>query len=220
MSDDEESGEDRRTGQDRTDGGSGVFTRAHPRGVTDAVSPSTSDDARAVESFRVRRGGRGMTVAAAAGEAFALRGAVITPDAAWDNGYVVVDGDTIGEVRRDQPSGVADIVETGGVILPGLIDLHGHPEFNVFAAWEPPRRFGNRYQWRSSDIYHQLVRDPQNLLLTQVPPRTQLRYAEIRVLVGGVTAIQGATGPPSTRTANRWSATSTCGSSASTGPAP
>jgi 5-methylthioadenosine/S-adenosylhomocysteine deaminase len=24
----------------------------------------------------------------------------------------------------------------GGVILPGLIDLHGHPEFNVLAAWE------------------------------------------------------------------------------------
>jgi cytosine/adenosine deaminase-related metal-dependent hydrolase len=135
-----------------------------------------------------------MTAAAAAGEAFALRGAVITPDAAWDDGYVVVDGDTIGDVRRGQPSGVTQIVETAGVILPGLIDLHGHPEFNVFAAWEPPRRFGNRYQWRSSDIYHQLVRDPQNQLLTKVPPRTQLRYAEIRALVGGVTAIQGATG--------------------------
>src|SRR4029453_6211673 len=107
----------------------------------------------------------------------------------------VVDGDSIGEVRRDQPSGVADIVDTGGVILPGLIDLHGHPEFNVFAAREPPRRFGNRYQWRSSDIYHQLVRDPQNVLLTKVmPPRTQLRYAEIRALGAGVTGIQGPTG--------------------------
>jgi cytosine/adenosine deaminase-related metal-dependent hydrolase len=194
MSDDEESGEDRRSSQSQDSTGSGVFARAYRRGVTDALSPSTPADARAVESFRVRRGGRGMTVAAAAGEAFALRGAVITPDGAWDDGYVVVDGDSIGEVRRDPPSGVAQMVETGGVILPGLIDLHGHPEFNVFAAWEPPRRFGNRYQWRASDIYHQLVRDPQDVLLTRVPPRTQLRYAEIRALVGGVTAIQGATG--------------------------
>jgi cytosine/adenosine deaminase-related metal-dependent hydrolase len=80
------------------------------------------------------------------------------------------------------------------VILPGLIDLHGHPEFNVFAAWEPPRLFANRYIWRDSDIYHQLVRDPQDVLLTKVPPHTQLRYAEIRALVGGVTAIQGAGG--------------------------
>ena len=30
-----------------------------------------------------------------------------------------------------------DVIDTDGVILPGLIDLHGHPEFNVFAAWEP-----------------------------------------------------------------------------------
>jgi 5-methylthioadenosine/S-adenosylhomocysteine deaminase len=134
MSDDEESGEDRRSSASQESTGSGVFARAYRCGVTDALSPSTSEDARAVESFRVRGGQRGMTVAAAAGEAFALRGAVITPDGAWDDGYVVVDGDSIGEVRRDAPSGVAQIVETGGVILPGLIDLHGHPEFNVFAA--------------------------------------------------------------------------------------
>jgi hypothetical protein len=48
------------------------------------------------------------------------------------------------------------------------------------AGLHPPRRFGNRYQWRSSDIYHQLVRDPQNVLLTKVPAHTELRYAEIR----------------------------------------
>ena len=80
------------------------------------------------------------------------------------------------------------------MILPGLIDLHGHPEFNVFAAWEPPRQFPNRYAWRGSDLYKQLVREPQDRLLKAVPPKTQLRYAEIRALVGGVTAIQGTGG--------------------------
>lgn len=178
-----------------SDPSAGLFARAYARGVTDALPPpTTTGRTRTADTFRVRRGRRGMTAAAAAGEAFALRGAVITPDAAWDDGYVVVDGDAIGDVRRDPPSGVTQTIETGGVILPGLIDLHGHPEFNVFGAWEPPRRFTNRYQWRSSDIYHQLVRDPQNVLLTKVPPRTQLRYAEVRALVGGVTAIQGASG--------------------------
>jgi 5-methylthioadenosine/S-adenosylhomocysteine deaminase len=163
-----------------------VFTRAYHRGVTEEL--------RAPAGARTGLRQRGLTAAAAAGAAFALRGAVITPDGAWDDGYVVIDGDTIGEVRRDAPAGVTEIVDTGGVILPGLIDLHGHPEFNVFAAWEPPRRFTNRYQWRSSAIYHQLVRDPQNVLLTKVPPHTQLRYAEIRALTAGVTAIQGAGG--------------------------
>ncbi len=40
----------------------------------------------------------------------------------------------------------------------------------------------------------ELVRDPQNHLLDALPPKTQLRYAEIRALVGGVTAIQGTGG--------------------------
>lgn len=77
------------------------------------------------------------------------------------------------------------------MILPGLIDLHGHPEFNVFSPWEPPQRFVNRYAWRGSDLYRQLVRDPQNRLMATLPAWTQLRYAEIRALTGGVTAIQG-----------------------------
>ena len=79
----------------------------------------------------------------------------------------------------------------------GLIDLHGHPEFNVFAAWEPPKLYANRYAWRRSKPYQALVRDPQNILLTQVPPKTQTRYAEVRALVGGVTGIQGASGASS-----------------------
>ena len=83
-------------------------------------------------------------------------------------------------------------IETGGVILPGLLDLHGHPEFNVFAPWEPPKSYVNRYSWRGSKPYQQLVRDPQNALIPQAAQGTQLRYAEIRALVGGVTAIQGA----------------------------
>jgi 5-methylthioadenosine/S-adenosylhomocysteine deaminase len=53
----------------------------------------------------------------------------------------------------------------------------------------------NRYAWRGSEIYDALVRDPQNKLLAALPPKTQLRYAEIRALVAGVTAIQGTGGP-------------------------
>ncbi|MGB8381157.1 MAG: amidohydrolase family protein, partial [Dermatophilaceae bacterium] len=124
---------------------------------------------------------------------FALHGAVITPDAAWSSGYVAVANGVIDSVSRTAPQNVP-VHETDGVILPGLLDLHGHPEFNVFAAWEPPQRYANRYRWRASDAYHALVRDPQNVLLTKLPARTQSRYAEVRALVGGVTGIQGASG--------------------------
>jgi len=132
-----------------------------------------------------------MRVGLAPSEAVALKGCVLTPEEALDPGYVVIDGGVIQAVQHSAPDGVP-VTDTGGVITPGLIDLHGHPEFNVFAAWEPPQQFVNRYAWRASDLYHRLVRDPQNVLLKAVPPWTQLRYAEVRALVGGVTAIQGA----------------------------
>ena len=73
-------------------------------------------------------------------------------------------------MSKRKPTDVA-VLETDGVILPGLLDLHGHPEFNVFAAWEPPKLYANRYAWRRSKPYQALVRDPQNVLLTQVPPQ-------------------------------------------------
>jgi len=76
------------------------------------------------------------------------------------------------------------------VVLPGLIDLHGHPEYNVFAAWEPPRVYVNRYQWRRSDEYAAVVREPWRLLTESTSERPSLlrtltRYAEARALVGG-----------------------------------
>ena len=136
--------------------------------------------------------GRTAVVSAAAAEAFALKGCVVTPEGPIERAYITVgEGTAIQEISTRKPRSVP-VHDTGGaVILPGLIDLHGHPEFNVFAAWEPPRQFVNRYAWRGSDIYKELVRGPQNRLMDALPPQTQLRYAEIRALIGGVTAIQG-----------------------------
>ena len=127
---------------------------------------------------------------AAPAEPFALTGCVVTPDEVLDPGCVVVADGAIAAVQAAPPAGVR-VQATDGVICPGLIDLHGHPEFNVFAAWEPPLQFANRYAWRGSDLYHELVRDPQNTLKDALADQTQLRYAEVRALVGGVTAIQG-----------------------------
>lgn len=161
------------------------FDAAYGEGVTEEVAPPAAANGGGPEL---------LTRAAPAEEAVAFHGCVLTPARAIEDGYVVVAGKQIQAVQTEKPQGV-HVHETGrSVITPGLIDLHGHPEFNIFAAWEPPQEFVNRYSWRGSDIYHQLVRDPQNKLLEKVPPRTQLRYAEIRALVAGVTAIQGTGG--------------------------
>jgi 5-methylthioadenosine/S-adenosylhomocysteine deaminase len=158
-----------------------LFETAYSEGVTEEIEPPEGS-------------GQELLVRAAPAEAFALQGCVLTPERAIEKGYVVVGADrTIAAVSETKPQGVP-IHATEGVICPGLIDLHGHPEFNVFAAWEPPREFVNRYAWRASDLYKALVREPQNRLLGALAPKTQLRYAEIRALVGGVTAIQGTGG--------------------------
>jgi 5-methylthioadenosine/S-adenosylhomocysteine deaminase len=167
------------------------FEAAYTEGVVTELEPPAP---AAAESA----GGRELLLRAAPSEAFALKGCVLTPARAIEDGYVVVGaGREIQSVGEKKPEGVP-VHDTEGVITPGLIDLHGHPEFNIFAAWEPPRQFVNRYAWRGSELYQALVREPQNKLLTALPAKTQLRYAEIRALVGGVTAIQGTGGQATT----------------------
>ena len=122
-----------------------------------------------------------------------MTGVPVTPTGSMSDGYVTVNQGVIDSVSRKKPAGV-DIVDTEGVIVPGLLDLHNHPDFNVFAPWEPPKVYANRYRWRESDTYHELVRDPQNKLIDALPAHTQTRYAEVRALIAGVTGIQGASG--------------------------
>jgi cytosine/adenosine deaminase-related metal-dependent hydrolase len=165
------------------------------------MPPTTEFDARytapVVEALSPEAFGPELAVRAAPEEPVALGGCVITPTQMLEDGWVVIEGQQIAAVQSGKPQGVKPIA-TKGVICPGLIDLHGHPEFNVFAAWEPPRQFVNRYAWRGSDLYHQLIRDPQDKLTAALPAKTQLRYAEVRALVSGVTAFQGTGGQAST----------------------
>lgn len=139
---------------------------------------------------------RGINGTHAHGQPWALGGSIITPERALSHGYVVIERDRIAGVV-DKPPHVSNVVETEGVIIPGLIDLHGHPDYNIFPAWEPPHTYENRYRWRESYSYQRVVKVPQNYLKflqehDVLPSGIQLRYAEIRALVGGVTAIQGA----------------------------
>ena len=125
-------------------------------------------------------------------ETIALGGLILTPDGPV-RGWVTIQAGMVTAIGTTKPAD-ARTLATEGIILPGLVDLHGHPEFNVFAPWEPPTSYVNRYVWRASDSYRVLIREPQNKLINALPSGTQLRYAEVRALVGGVTAIQGASG--------------------------
>jgi 5-methylthioadenosine/S-adenosylhomocysteine deaminase len=126
-------------------------------------------------------------------EPLALRGCVITPRGVIDDGYVVIRDariEKVVETSDPPPDGVRSL-PTDGVILPGLLDLHNHPEYNIFPAWEPAEQFGNRYAWQASPSYRELIVDPQDRLLGDGYKPMMARYGEIRALIGGVTAIQG-----------------------------
>ena len=126
---------------------------------------------------------------------FALHGCVLTPDQVVENGWVDIAGSTITRVGTTAPAAGIQRVETDGMILPGLIDLHGHPEYNVFAPWEPPKLFANRSRWRASPGYDAVVKQPlANLKTAPSLEQTLTRYAEARALIGGTTAIQGTNG--------------------------
>ena len=130
-------------------------------------------------------------LAATPAESVALGGVILTGDGPV-RGWLTIEGGTITAIGTRKPAGPKPLA-TGGVIMPGLLDLHGHPEFNVFAPWEPPKTYINRYAWRGDkETYGVLIREPQDRLQDALPAGTELRYAEIRAVVGGTTAIQGA----------------------------
>lgn len=84
-------------------------------------------------------------------------------------------------------------VRTGGVIYPGLIDLHGHIAYNSLPLWSPPGRtepYTSRYQWPGDKSYEGLISDPANAL-GALAGKAHLKYLETKAVVGGTTAIQG-----------------------------
>ncbi len=57
------------------------------------------------------------------------------------------------------------IVESGGTIFPGLIELHNHLSYNALPLWSPvPKRFENRGQWPNHKDYRPLVSGPMTVI--------------------------------------------------------
>lgn len=135
--------------------------------------------------------------------ALALLGTVVTFDDAAsvvEDGAVYVDGAGIVDVRRADdppPDGMGSVprVRTEGVIYPGLVDLHNHLAYNVRSLWFAPRAepYLTRNQWPNASTYSAEITQPSKLL-AKVAAKAVLKFAEVKAIVGGTTAIQGAPG--------------------------
>jgi cytosine/adenosine deaminase-related metal-dependent hydrolase len=98
--------------------------------------------------------------------------------------------------RGDPPPAgfdTAQKIETGGVIYPGLLDLHNHLAYNILPIWVTPRAFENRLDWLRLPDYRRFVTQPMSTLVRRRPDliRSIVRYVETKLLVGGVTSGQG-----------------------------
>lgn len=136
------------------------------------------------------------------GPRFALRGRVVTMDAArtvLDDGVVFVEHGSLTAVQpaaAPPPASCGDLapLDTGATIYPGLIELHNHLPYDVLPLWQVPKRYGDRGQWGGSanPDYHRLVTGPMSVLgASAALMPAVVRYVEGKALVNGTTTSQG-----------------------------
>jgi len=123
---------------------------------------------------------------------WALRGTVVTPSGPIADATVVLQGSSILSVGRDPqlPAGTRTIT-TGGIIYPGLIDLHNHVTWNALARWSAGAKSGARYDWQQLPEYRMALDVPHRKMVAEGHGCAAERYAEVKAIVGGATAQAG-----------------------------
>jgi cytosine/adenosine deaminase-related metal-dependent hydrolase len=144
------------------------------------------------------------SVTAGTTPALLLRGTVVTPTTAFA-GEVLVTGDTIAcaaaSCAEAPGASGAAIVETRGLIFPGLIDAHNHILFDIFDGtdWSPLRAYTNHDMWTNEDRYGAMVDAKQYLNGEGASPADlgceMNKYGELKALVAGTTSVLGAANP-------------------------
>lgn len=126
---------------------------------------------------------------------YALRGLVMTPEGPRSNWYVHVWDDNIVAVTAAPPTGVT-VLDTQGIIFPGLIDAHNHPTYNSFPTLQFNNApFGHRDAWAADPEYadwktkRSVVNGHANVRESQ--KGTVSKWAEVLQVMAGCIAIQG-----------------------------
>lgn len=103
---------------------------------------------------------------------------------------IAPEGEALPDGAKDAP-----VIDSKGVIYPGIIDLHNHPEYAIYPLLPVRRKYRDRYEWRwYDDLYNKRITYPQEVLTR--PHYLNLgieigRYGEYKALAGGTTSLQG-----------------------------
>lgn len=122
----------------------------------------------------------------------ALTGTLVTPETVIEDGTVVIqDGRIVAMGARVALPAGTKVVATGGIIAPGLIDLHNHLSWNIFPRWKPNQEFGNRYDWQQKPVYNIEMTVPHALIAQEGLECEAERYAEVKAITEGETSVTG-----------------------------
>lgn len=105
--------------------------------------------------------------------------------------------EAIAKVGEPLPAASREAIEiaTNGVIYPGMIDLHNHPEYAHYPLLPLTKKYRDRYEWRwYDDDYNKRITFPQIVLerANYYDLGIEIgRYGEYKALVGGTTTLQG-----------------------------
>lgn len=162
-------------------------------------------------------GGAPLTVVPGVAGRTLLRGTILATSGAFE-GEVLVEGERItcvGPSCAASPgANGASVVETNGVISPGLIDTHNHILFDIFddSDWLPARRYANHDEWPNEPKYQamldvkQCLEDASQGKPTWCPAtydgagslKCEMdKFGELKGIVAGTTSIVGLSGTTS-----------------------
>lgn len=162
-----------------------------PAGIGMGASTALPPERRVTCDASILRDAR---VTAGAADRVVLRGRVVTPTGVLSPGEVLITGGTLACVAAscDARTGYAGatVIETGGVIYPGLVSAHDHVQYNFLPPWTPPMLYGHSDGWQAAPSYREVtapLRDNEAMHTCAM-----LKWGEARALVSGTTTMQGA----------------------------
>jgi hypothetical protein len=153
-------------------------------------------------------GGGPVIEAAGSNTKYLLKGTLLLPSGPSD-GELLISGnviDCIGSCAGDPQANGATVIQTNGVISPGLIDAHNHITYDVFDEddWFPTETFTNHDQWPCSYPSDPMCRygamgDAKRYLNGEDSSPINVgcevvKYGETRALIAGTTSVQGSPG--------------------------
>lgn len=122
-----------------------------------------------------------------------VRGTIVTPTEVLPAGEVLISGHLIvcvaASCTGEPDAAGATVINTGGIVFPGLIDGHNHTQYNYLPRWQHTKLFKNHNQWQADSGYDTFI-DPHRTLDGTLMCE-MVKYGEIRSLIAGTTMMQG-----------------------------